>query len=58
MGYRSLAEIRQADPQDYARRVEAYIAADGKGSAFDAQMANILCFLQNARHAPEVVKPV
>lgn len=55
MGYRSLAAIRLADPQDYARDVEAYFAAGGKGSAFDAKMANILSFLQDARHAPEVV---
>ena len=48
--------IRAADPQDYAARVEAYFAAGGKGSAFDAKMANILTFLQDARHAPDVVK--
>jgi len=55
MGYRSLAAIRAADPQEYARRVEAYFAAGGKGTAFDAKMANILSFLQDARHAPDVV---
>jgi hypothetical protein len=56
MGYRSLAAIRAADPQDYAVRAEAYFTAGGKGSSFDAKMANILTFLQDARHAPDVVK--
>jgi len=56
MGYRSLDDIRRADPQDYAARVEAYFAAGGKGFAFDAKMPNILSFLQDARHAPQVVK--
>jgi hypothetical protein len=56
MGYRSLAAIRGADPQDYAAHIEAYFAAGGKGSSFDSKMANILTFLKDARHAPEVVK--
>jgi len=56
MGYRSLAAIRAADPQEYAARIEAYFAAGGKGSSFDAKMVNILTFLQDARHAPDVVK--
>jgi hypothetical protein len=56
MGYRSLADIRTADPQEYAERIEAYFAAGGKGTTFDARMPTILGFLQDARHAPEVVR--
>jgi hypothetical protein len=56
MGYRSLAALRMADPQDYAERIEAYFSAGGKGSSFDARMSTIQGFLQDARHAPEVVK--
>jgi hypothetical protein len=56
MGYRSLAAIRAADPQEYAARIKAYFAAGGKGSSFDSKMANILTFLKDARHAPDVVK--
>jgi hypothetical protein len=55
MGYRSLADIRSADPQDYSRRVGEYFAAGGKGTPFDAQMEHILTFLQDARHAPLVL---
>jgi hypothetical protein len=55
MGYRSLADIRSADPQDYSRRVGEYFAAGGKGTSFDAQMEHILTFLQDARHAPLVL---
>lgn len=56
MGYRGLAALRLADPQDYAVRIEAYFAAGGKGTPFDARMATIQGFLQDARHAPEVVE--
>lgn len=56
MGYRSLAALRAADPNDYAVRIEAYFAAGGKGSSFDAKIASINGFLQDARLAPEVVK--
>jgi hypothetical protein len=56
MGYRSLAALRTADPDEYAVRIEAYFAAGGKGSSFDAKMATIKGFLQDARLAPEVVK--
>ncbi len=57
MGYRSLAALRTADPQEYADRIEIFFATGGKGSTFDAKMSTILGFLQDARHAPEVVKP-
>ena len=57
MGYRSLAALRTADPQEYAGRIEIFFATGGKGSTFDAKMSTILGFLQDARHAPEVVKP-
>jgi hypothetical protein len=57
MGYRSLADLRAADPQDYFIRIEAYFAGGGKGSTFDIKMPNIQGFLQNACHAPEVVRP-
>ena len=56
MGYRSLAALRLADPQDYAVRIEAYFAAGGKGTPFDARKATIQGFLQDALHAPEVVE--
>jgi hypothetical protein len=55
MDYRSLAAIRAADPQDYAVRIEAYFNAGGKGTTFDAKLPIIEGFLQDARHAPEVV---
>lgn len=55
MGYRSLADIRSADAQDYFRRVKAYFATGGKGSTFDAQMTNVRSFLEDARHAPVVM---
>ncbi len=55
MGYRSLAAIRAADPQEYAARIEAYFSAGGKGSSFDSKMANIQTFLKDACHAPGVV---
>jgi hypothetical protein len=58
MGYRSLADIRTADPQEYEARIEAYFAAGGKGTTFDAKISNILSFLQDARHAPDVVKTI
>jgi hypothetical protein len=56
MGYRSLAAIRTADPQDYAARIEVYFAAGGKGSSFDSRLDVIQGFLADARHAPDVVK--
>jgi hypothetical protein len=56
MGYRSLAALRTADPQEYAARIEAYFAAGGKGTPFDARMETIRGFLQNVRYAPEVVR--
>lgn len=56
MGYRSLAALRTVDPQEYAARIEAYFAAGGKGTSFDAKMSTIQGFLQDTRHAPEVVK--
>jgi hypothetical protein len=56
MGYRSLAALRTADPQEYATRIEAYFAGGGKGTSFDAKMPTILGFLSDARHAPEVVE--
>jgi hypothetical protein len=55
MGYTCLADLRHADPREYQRKVEAYFAAGGKGSLFDAKLENILSFLKEARHAPEVV---
>lgn len=58
MGYRSLAAIRAANPQEYTARIEAYFAAGGKGSFFDAKPANILTFLKDAQHAPEVVETI
>lgn len=56
MGYRSLDDLRKADPQDYANRIEAYFAAGGKGFSFDAKMNTILGFLKDARLAPKVVE--
>ncbi len=56
MGYRSLAALRATDPQEYAVRVNAYFAAGGKGTPFDARMTTIQGFLQDARQAPEVVQ--
>jgi len=60
---RSMAWLRSPPKRDPRRRPAglcrprgAYFAAGGKGSAFDAKMANILTFLQDARHAPDVVK--
>ena len=56
MGYQSLAAIRAAAPQEYAARIDAYFSSGGKGSAFDSKMDNILTFLKDARHTPDVVK--
>ncbi len=58
MGYQNLAAIRAADPREYAGRIEAYFAGGGKGSGFDAKMDNIITFLKDARHTPDVVKTV
>lgn len=56
MGYRSLTDIRTADPVDYSTRIEAFFAAGGKGTPFDARMSIIQGFLADARHAPMVVQ--
>lgn len=56
MGYQSLSVVRAADAREYADRIKAYFAGGGKGSTFDSRMENILTFLKDARHTPEVVK--
>ncbi len=58
MGYRSLADLCTVNPQDYSIRIHAYFENGGKGTTFDAKMSSIVGFLQDARHAAEVVKEI
>jgi hypothetical protein len=56
IGYTSLAQVRNADPEDYLERIDEYYRHTGKGKPFDLTPKNARGLIEAARRLPTVVE--
>jgi hypothetical protein len=56
IGYRSLPQLKDADPEEYFARISQYYTSQHKASAFDARLETVRDFLEDARRSPFVVE--
>ena len=56
IGYTSLEQVRNADPEDYLARIDEYYRHHGKGKPFDLTPKNARGLIEAARKLPTIVE--
>ena len=56
IGYTSLEQVRNADPEDYLARIDEYYRHTGKGKPFDLTPKNARGLIEAARRLPTAVE--